>query len=59
MPMHSEVAEGVAVTDTGLVLMVMAIVEDTIPQLLVAVNVYTPAEAVFTVNAAGLRSVDE
>ena len=59
LPAQSVVADGVAVTVVGLVLtFTVAVVAIVLPQLLVAVSVYMPAEAVLTVKPAGLRSVD-
>lgn len=44
---------GIAITATEVVVAVV------VPQLLVADNVYTPADTVPTVNAAGVRLVEE
>ena len=58
-PLQRVVAEGMAVTEVGTVFIVMAdVVTVALPQLLVATNVYTPAEAVPVVIAAGLRTND-
>lgn len=60
MPEHRLVADGVADTAEGTDKMVSAaVVAVVLPHRFVAVSVYTPAAAVPTVNAAGLRSVDE
>ena len=59
LPTHNVVAEGVVVTPVGAVSTDSTVVVDSVlPHGLVAVSVYTPAEAVLTVNAAGLRSVE-
>ena len=56
-PTHT-VDAAVAEMPVGAVPIVIAeVVAIVLPQLLDAVSVYIPAEAVFTVNAAGLRSV--
>ena len=56
-PEQRIVAEGTALTTDGTVLMVIAVVVVVVlPQTLVAVNVYTPAEAVLVVIAAGLAT---
>lgn len=60
MPEHKLVADGVADTADGADnIIIAAVVAVAVPQLLVADNVYTPADAVPTVNVAGFRSVDE
>ena len=59
-PLHIVVADGVALTAVGAVLIVIAVVVTVVePQGLVATNVYTPAEAVFTVKLAGVSAVEE
>lgn len=56
LPVHNEVGEAVALTADGTVLIVTAeVVASVLPQALVAVSVYTPAESVVTETEAGLR----
>lgn len=59
-PLHSVVADGVAVTAVGAAFTVTdAVVAVVLPQPLVAVSVYIPLDKVVVVMAAGLRLVDE
>ena len=49
-----------AIVGAGVALIVTdAVVAVVLPQLFVAVSVYTPADAVLTVTGAGLSAVDE
>ena len=58
-PAHKEEEEGVAETPVGIALTVIAdAVTVVLPQPFVATRVYTPAEAVLTVNDAGLSNVE-
>ena len=60
MPEHKLVADGVADTDEGSTLITsVPVVAVVLPHALVAVSVYTPADAVPTVKLAGLSNVDE
>lgn len=59
-PLQMLVADGVAVTNAGAVLTVIAVVVAVVePQGLLATNVYIPADAVFTVKLAGVSAVEE
>jgi hypothetical protein len=54
------VGDAVAVTPVGIVrIMILAVVAEVLPQLLVAVSVYTPADEVVVMIPAGLRLVEE
>lgn len=58
-PLQSIVGVALALTDTGDDdTSTFAVTAETLPQLLVATSVYTPDDAVLTVNEAGLRSVE-
>ena len=60
LPLHSAEGDAVAVTEVGTVrIMIEGVVAVVLPQLLVAVSVYTPAESVVVTMPAGLRLVDE
>lgn len=59
LPEHNVVADAEAETEIGVLLTVtLAVVAVVLPQLLLAVSVYTPAEAGVTTKPAGLRSVE-
>lgn len=59
-PEHSKVDERSAASEPGTVFSIsISVVAEVLPQAFVAVRVYMPADAVFTVMAAGLRSAEE
>lgn len=58
VPTHTVVADAVAVTDDGTVVIVNAAVASVLPHMLVAVSVYTPADSALVANAVGFRSVE-
>ena len=59
-PAHNDVEETPAVTDTGLVLFIITVelAACVVPQPLIALNVYTPAIAVVTLDITGLWIVE-
>ena len=60
LPAQSVVADAVAVTVEGTVLMIIdGVVADVLPHTLVAVKVYTPADSVEVTKPAGLSTADE